>query len=329
MGLKTYIARRIVYMLILMWAVMTVNFLIFDLMPGSPLEQYVSKVSGRMTPEQIEILKEKFGLNKPLHERYLIYLHNLLVWDFGVSHYSGSVSEVMKKRLVSTLELMGISTVITIFTGILLGIVAGYKRGSSIDTALVVGALITYSVPIFWLGWLIQYIFAVQLHWFPAGGKFPEAWMLYGFPNNIFEYIAGRLYHLVLPVVTLVLFSVGGWILLTRACILETITEDYVITARAKGLRERTVLLKHVLKNASLPLITSATLSFAFMIGGAIITETIYNYEGMGRWTWLSILNHDIPALQAIFYVSAIAVIVANFIADLLYGVIDPRIKYG
>lgn len=329
MGLKTFIARRIVNMVILVWAVITVNFLIFNLMPGSPLEQYLSKVSGRMTPDQIEILKEKFGLNKPLHEKYMIYLRDMLFWDFGVSHYSGDVSQVMKKRLTSTLELMGISTVITIFIGILLGIVAGYKRGSSIDTALVVGSLITYSVPIFWLGWLIQYAFAIQLRWFPIGGKFPQKWMLYGFPDNIFEYIAGRVYHMVLPIVTLVLFSVGGWILLTRACILETITEDYVVTARAKGLKERTVLLKHVLKNASLPLITSATLAFAFMIGGAIITETIYNYEGMGRWTWISIQQNDIPALQAIFYVSALAVIVANFIADLLYGVIDPRIKYG
>jgi peptide/nickel transport system permease protein len=142
-------------------------------------------------------------------------------------------------------------------------------------------------------------------------------------------YLAGRLYYLVLPTVTLVLFSIGGWILLARACMLESITEDYVVTARAKGLGERTVLLKHVLKNASLPIITSVALSFAGMIGGAIITETVFNYEGMGRWTWRAIGTTDLPVLAAVFYVTTLTVIIANFLADLIYGVVDPRIRYG
>ena len=328
MGLRKYIAQRIIYMIILLWLALTVNFIIFNLMPGDPVLQYIGKLAGRIDEARLQEIRAHYGLDKPLHERYLLYIQHLLTWNFGRSYFSGSVSKIMTERLTRTLELMGLSTVITIILGILLGVVAAYKRGKATDTALVVGSLITYSVPIFWLGWLIKYFFAYTLHWFPAGHIYPDSWVG-NWPKDIFTYIAGRLYHLALPTLTLVLFSVGGWILLTRACILENITEDYVITARAKGAKERTVLLKHVLKNASLPIITSVALSFAFMIGGAIITETLFSYEGMGLLTWNAIQQRDIPVLSAVFYVSTLAVIIANFVADLLYGVIDPRIKYG
>jgi peptide/nickel transport system permease protein len=330
MGLRGFIAKRVVYMVILLWLVVTVNFAIFVLMPGNPLEQYLSRLSGRVDASRIEELRAHYGLNKPLHERYITYVTNLLKWDFGDSYFSGSVSFAMIERMSRTLELMGLATIVTIFLGVLLGIVAAYMRGGAIDTTLVTGSLITYSVPIFWLGWIILFVFGVTLGWFPRSGIYPVAWSGPGnWPTNIFVYIAGRLYHLALPTITLVLFSIGGWILLSRACILESITEDYVITARAKGLKERTVLLKHVLKNASLPIITSVALSFAFMIGGAIITETVFSYEGMGRWTWRAIGQTDLPVLAAIFYVTSLTVIIANFLADLVYGVIDPRIRYG
>jgi len=226
---------------------------------------------------------------------------------------------------------MGISTVISIILGMLIGVLVAYKRGGIFDTATVTGSLITYSVPIFFLGWVIIAIFSLGLHWFPSSLEQPVEWARSP-PSNILEILAGRLRHLVLPTITLVLFSVGGWILLTRACVLETINEDYVLTARAKGLKERTVLYKHVLKNASLPLITNVALSFAFMISGAIITETLFSYRGMGLLTYSAIISGggpDLPLLQAIFYILALAVIFANFIADLLYGVIDPRIRYS
>jgi peptide/nickel transport system permease protein len=330
MGLKTFIAKRIVYMVILIWLAVTVNFMIFVLMPGSPLESYIGRLSGRMDPARIQLLKEHFGLDKPLHERYIIYITNLITWNFGDSYFSGSVSVAMADKMSRTLELMGLATTITITLGVLIGVIAAHTRGGAVDGTLVTGSLLTYSVPIFWLGWIMLYIFSIQLHWFPLGGMYPTSWAVPGnWPSNIFEYLAGRLYHLALPTATLVLFSVGGWILLARACMLESMTEDYVVTARAKGLGERTVLLKHVLKNASLPIITSVALSFAGMIGGAIITETVFNYEGMGRWTWRAIGQTDLPVLAAVFYVTTLTVIIANFLADLIYGVVDPRIRYG
>ena len=332
MGLKSYIAKRIVYMVILIFLVATVNFILFNLLPNTTLEKYVLNAQGKMTQERLDELKAIFGFDKPLHERYVLYLGNMFTWNFGFGYESrASVSQEISQALPNTLLLMGVSEIGAMIIGILLGVIAAYKRGSTTDTTLVTVSLATYSVPVFWIGWLILNFFAVQLGWFEVGRIEPQAWA-FDHPlarGAILEFIAGRLYMLFLPGLTLLIFIFGGWILLTRATVLETITEDYVTTARAKGLPERTVLLKHVLKNASLPLITSAALTFGFLISGAIITETVYSYGGMGSLIWKAIGTTDVPVMQAFFYVIALLVIVANFIADLLYGVVDPRIKYG
>jgi peptide/nickel transport system permease protein len=334
LGLKNYIGKRIIYMLILVWAVITVNFLIFTLLPGSPIDAFVEGMK-RVDASRYEELKALFGLNKPLHEQYLLTLTRLITFQFGNSiHYKSSVADViLRERMPNTLLLMGISTVIHVALGMLIGVLVAYKRGGAFDTLTVTASLVTFSVPIFFIGWLLIAFFAIYLGWFPIGLEQPVSWTRTP-PANLFELISGRLYYIALPTLTLVLFTVGGWILLTRACVLETINEDYVVTARAKGLKERTVLYKHVLKNASLPLITNAALSFAGMISGAIITETLFSYRGMGLLTWEAITGGggggaDLPLLQAIFYILALCVIIANFVADLLYGVIDPRIKYG
>lgn len=329
MGLKSYIARRIVYMTILIFLVASFNFLLFNLMPNITLAKYVTRLGPKMTEERYKELEALYGFNKTLHERYFIYVRNMLTWDFGYSYESkNDVKDEILTALPNTLLLMGVAEIGAMIVGILLGVVAAYKRGGSLDTLLVTTSLATYSVPVFWIGWLVLSFFAMQLRWFEVAGTVPPAWAINP-PNSMLEYISGRLYMIVLPAFTLFIFLFGGWILLTRATVMETITEDYVATARAKGLPERTVLFKHVLKNASLPLITSAALTFGFLISGAIITETVFSYGGMGLLIWQSIQTTDVPVMQAFFYVIALLVIVANFIADLLYGVIDPRIKYG
>jgi len=330
MGLRGYVAKRIIYSLILIWAVITVNFLIFSMLPGDPMQQFVAGLKGNIDEERYAELRHSFGLDKPLHERYLLSLGNMLTFNFGVDTISGEpVFDHLRTPLLNTLLLMGTAEIIAIIAGILLGVIAAYKRDSILDTTLTTGSLVTYSVPIFFVGWIMILFFAVQLHWFPSGGIIPIEWGRNP-PTNILQYISGRLSFIFLPALTLFLFTVGGWILFTRACILETINEDYVLTARAKGLKERTVLYKHVLKNASLPLITNVALAFAFLISGAIITETLFSYSGMGLATWNAIYPTPIlPVLQAIFYISGLLVIIANFIADLLYGVIDPRVRYG
>ena len=315
----------------LIYLVATANFILFNLMPEETLYKYVVKAieGGLWTQERLDALMQTFGFDRPLLERYFIYLGNMLTWNFGFSYESrGSVRDEIIMALPNTLLLMSMSLSGAMVVGILLGVIAACKRGGTIDTALVTTSLLTYSIPVFWIGWLILSFFAIQLGWFEVGRVTPSAWA-FNPPTSIIEYVAGRLYMLVLPSLTLFLFVFGGWILLTRATVLETITEDYVTTARAKGLPERTVLFKHVLKNASLPLITSVALTFGFLISGAIITETVFSYGGMGMMIWRAIITVDIPVMQAFFFIMAQLVIISNFVADLLYGIIDPRIKYG
>lgn len=330
MGLKAYIARRIVYMIILIFLIATVNFLLFNLMPGTTLSKYVANLGGvAMTEERLLELKRAYGLDQPIHVRYVLYIRNMVTWNFGYSYETRNyVQDDILRVLPNTLVLMGIAELGAMLVGIMLGVVAAYKRGGSLDTFLITTSLATYSVPVFWIGWLVLSAFSLNLKWFPVGGLVPIDWA-FNPPTSILQYVSGRLYMLTLPAFTLFIFLFGGWILLTRATVLETITEDYVTTARAKGLPERTVLFKHVLKNASLPLITSAALTFGFLISGAIITETVFSYGGMGLMIWAAIATTDIPVMQAFFFVIALLVVVANFVADLLYGVIDPRIKYG
>lgn len=342
MGLKSYIAKRIVYMIVLLFLVITLNFFIFMLMPGDPTTLFVNPM--KFTKEEVERLRDIWGLNDPLHVRYLKYCWNLLTFNFGNSIHTGlSIYEEISWRLPYTILLIGGSTILSMIIGILIGVVVAYKRGTWIDSLNVSFALTVYSLPVFWMGLVFLMIFAGYFHWFPLAGAFPREWLLAGkwpqplavfniFGLNVtvpsFVEIIERIRHAFLPLLTLTLFQYGGWLLLTRATMIEALTEDYILTARAKGVKTRTLLLKHALKNASLPLITSAALSFGFMFSGAIITETVYTWPGMGTFIWTAIATLDYPVLQAVFFIIALCVIVANFIADLTYGMIDPRIKY-
>lgn len=298
------------------------------LMPGDPTAVFAN--SARLkTAEQVAAVQEMFGLNESMEVRFVKYVRNMLTGNFGFSYYNGrAVIADLSMRFMNTMLLVGVSTILAIIIGILLGVLVAAKRGKAFDSISVSSALLFYSLPSFWMGMVFLLIFHNWLRWFPIGGIVPAEWA-YNPPSNILVEIQGRISHLFLPVMTLVLFQYGGYLLLTRTCMLETLTEDYVTTARAKGVKERTVLFKHALKNASLPLITNIAISFGFMMSGAIITEQVFTYPGLGLWLWNAIAFADYPVLQAMFFVIALCVIFANFIADLLYGVIDPRIKYG
>lgn len=328
MGLRSYVIKRTIFCVVLLLFVITVNFVIFAVMPGSPIYRYAGAMKLR-SQEQYDELMKIWGLDQPLWARYSKYVVNMLTWNFGRSYFGGKlVASEISARLANTLLLMGGSLILSIILGVTLGVLAAYKRGKIFDSASVVSSLITYSLPSFWMGMMFLLFFYYRLHWFPAGGTIPLEWAI-SVPDSILEQILTRLRHAFLPVVTLTLFSYGGYLLLTRAVMLEALSEDYVITARAKGLKERTVLFKHALKNASLPIITQAAMSFGFMLSGAILTETVFTWPGLGIMIWTAIINNNYPVMQAFFYIIALCVIMANFIADLLYGVIDPRIKYG
>lgn len=330
MGLKTYIVKRTIYSFIVLFLLMTTNFVIFNLMPGDPIAQWTQSLELKMPKEDIEKIKEFYGLHLSMYERYLLYLKNTLVFNFGRSRETLiPIAEEIMSRLANTIILMGTSLIFAITIGTLFGTLLASRRGGKIDTIGTTSVLVLGALPVFWIGLLLLTFFAIQLRWFPVAGSQPQEWAITGIPTNPIEYIKGRLWCLTLPALTLFIFTVDGWTLLTRQCILQVITEDYVVTARAKGLKERTVLLKHVLKPASLPLVTAMALSFAGIFGGAIITETVFSYEGMGRYAIRIINQTDLPGLYAFFYISGLLVIIANFLVDIIYGFIDPRIKVG
>ncbi|MEM2144012.1 MAG: ABC transporter permease [Candidatus Jordarchaeaceae archaeon] len=355
MPLRTYLIRRIIYSIILLLLVIIVNYAIFMLMPGDPTSTLLSGFSRESPTERMEherLLNELWGLNDPPEIQLLKYIRNLLMWDFGRELLGRRpIQTVMLEKIPFTVLLLGCATAISLIIGIALGVYAVSRRGGLFDSISVVTALVLNSLPTFWLGLILLWVFSSTLHWLPGSHAFPAEWaggkapvpfslatssspQALGISLNlnvidVWNLFYGYFLHLLLPLMTLTLFSFGGWLLLTRACMLDAITEDYVVTARAKGLSERSVLFKHALKNASLPLITSAALSFAFILTGAIITETVFSYPGVGGWLWDAISFHDYSVLMAIFYVSSLAVIIANIIADLLYGIIDPRIKFG
>ena len=330
MGLRTYVIKRTIYSFALLFFVLILNFYIFEMMPGDPTALFASRVRLIGEPGAVDEMRALWGFDKPLHVRLIIYIQNMLTWKFGRSYVSGDyIANEVGDRLLNTFLLVGISSVLAIILGITLGVLAAHKRGSLFDSASVITSLITYSLPSFWMGMILLLIFSYRLGWFPSehttsfSAAFPAP--------NIFADVVDRLWHLFLPCLTLTLFMYGGYLLLARATMMEALTEDYIVTARAKGLKERTVLFKHALKNASLPLITNAAISVGFIISGAIITEQVFQYPGLGQWTWAAMASgfNDYPVLHCIFYLTALCVIIANFVADLLYGVMDPRIKYG
>ncbi len=329
MGLRSYVAKRLVYTVVLLFFVATLNFIIFQLLPGDPV-RILADANRLRDPEQAKAIFRLYGLDQDIWTRYARYIVNLFSFQLGYTYRdpSRSVAQAIVERLPNTLALVGLSTVLALIIGTLMGVVAAARRGGLYDNFSVMSSLVFFSLPTFWLGLILIIVFSYNLGWFPTGLAAPPVWVTNP-PANILEYLRGRLYHLTLPVTVLTLFQYGSFLLLTRATTGEALTEDYIVTARAKGLKERTVLFKHALKNASLPLITNAALSLGFILGGAIITETVFAYPGLGSWTYEAIGFKDFPSMQGIFYIVALCVIGGNFIADILLGIIDPRIKYS
>ena len=330
MTLRSFLLKRLAYTAVLIGFVVVFNFIIFEAMPGEVGALYACLGQPRVPTVVCQKLMEQFGYNQTIWVRFYDYVKAMLTFNFGVSFANGQdvASQVVSSgRLGNTLLLLGTSTIMAIIIGTVSGIFVSRKRGSLLDNFSVTSSLTAFSLPTFFTGILLIFIFAVSLNWFPAGGTYPSRWDSIGLPPLGQQFLV-RLQYLFLPALTLTLFSYGGFLLLTRATMMEALSEDYVLTARAKGLAERAVLFKHAFKNASLPLITNVALSFGFILSGAIITETIFNWNGLGKWLFDSISFKDFPVMQAMFFMIALSVIAANFISDIIYGVVDPRIKY-
>ncbi len=322
-----YLLRRIGFYLIALWAAITLNFLIPRLMPGDPVLLLIAKLQGRLDPRAIQALRLQFGLNtnETLWTQYLRYLGDLAHGNFGISinYYPTPVSEVLGTGLFWTLGLVGMSTIISFVLGTALGAIAAWKRGSWFDTTF--SPLLTFfqGIPYFWLALILLFTLGFLLKWFPLFGGYSIDLQ----PAFTPEYVLDVAYHAVLPALTIVLSSVAGWMLGMRNPMINTLGEDYVLMAQAKGLSERRVLITYAARNAILPNITGFAISLGFVIGGALLTEIIFSYPGIGFILLQAVQAEDYPLMQAVFLVIAVAVLIANFLADVLYVMLDPRVR--
>jgi len=314
-----YIARRLFQALPLLLGITLVSFAILLAVPGGPLSAYEN--NPEITPEDLERLAKTLGLDQPFHIRYVSWLTRFVAGDWGYSYASHlPVLQLIGERLPNTLYLMGTVYLVTLAIALPIGIFTALRQYSWFDH-LATGATFAFlSTPTFWLALLLIIAFGLHLRWLPLGGM--------STPGAEFD-LVDRLRHLVLPVATLSLVGIGSYVRYVRASMLETVQQDYMRTARAKGLPERVVVSRHALKNAAIPLVTVAALDLPELFVGALVTEQIFGWPGMGRLFWDAATRADYPVLMGILTVSALLIIVANLVADVFYGYLDPRIRYS
>ncbi|AFV75572.1 ABC-type dipeptide/oligopeptide/nickel transport system, permease component [Thermus oshimai JL-2] len=305
--MSAYILRRLLIALPTLFGVVVLVFLMVRLAPGDPAVLLAGEFA---TPETLEAIRARYGLDRSLPEQFLIYLGALLRGDLGESARSRRpVLEELATYFPNTLELAAAAILVALLLGVPLGVLAALRPGSGLDLGVMVLALLGVSMPVFWFGLLAILIFSVGLGWFPVAGK-------------------GTLAHLVLPAVTLGVNATALLARMTRGTLLEVLSQDYIRTARAKGLAERVVIFKHALRNALIPVVTVAGLEFGSLLSGAVITETIFAWPGLGQLLVGSILARDYPVVQGAVLLVAVSFVLVNLLVDLLYAWIDPRVRY-
>lgn len=326
MSMFKFILKRVGEILITLFIITTLIFILFRLMPGDPAAMVVSP---RMTPELKEILRARFGLDKPLWYQYYIYLKNIVRGDFGTSFYwQGDVFDILKARFLPTVLLFTLGYLMAYALGINLGRIIAWRRGGKLEYGSTVLGLFFYTMPIFWLGLLAIWIFSYKFDLFPVGGmKSAEVWSATKGVST-FTKIVDVAYHLFLPLTVFTVWVFTGSMLLMKNSMLETLREDYIVTARAKGLPEKKIRDHHAARNAMLPVVTALALSMAFSFNGGVLTETTFSWPGLGSALVEASLNYDYPLAQGAFILLAGVVLLAVLCADILYAYLDPRIKY-
>lgn len=319
MSLFLFVLKRLGRGVVTIWFAVTVTFLLLRLLPGDPA---LAVASPNMTPEIRAGLLAQYGLDEPLPVQYVKYLGQLLHGNLGVSFSQGiDVTDALMDRLPWTLVLVGAALVVTVIIGIPLGVLAASRAGGALDRAVQVVAVTGQSLFVPSIGILLLYVFGLQLGWFPIGGAYTDG--TYGG-----QWYLSVLAHLVLPCLSLVLVQLGAYVLTVRSTLMEALGEDYVTLANANGLPYRRVLWKHALRNALLPTTTLIGLQIClYLVGGVILTETVYAYPGIGRGIYEAVIRLDFPVLQGAFLLLAGVVVVVNMLTDIVYGVLDPRVK--
>jgi peptide/nickel transport system permease protein len=324
----SYLARRFGFYLVTAWAAITMNFFIPRLMPGNPVEILMSRLSaaGPVTPGMYHSLAVAFGLNTntPWLTQYFQYWVQLFHGNLGISiaYYPSTVASVIATALPWTIALIGMSTIIAFVLGTGIGTLAAWRRGSWLDVALPTSAFLQ-ALPYFWLGLVVIEIFAVKLGWFPISGGYATGMA----PSFSASFLASAGYHALLPAVTIVVASMSGWMVGQRNVMITTLDQDYVLVAQAKGISQRRVMIMYAARNAILPNFASFAVALGFVVSGAILVELVFSYPGIGYVLLSAVNSEDYPLMEAIFLIITLAVLAANFLADLAYVLLDPRAR--
>jgi peptide/nickel transport system permease protein len=320
-GARRYLVSKVLQALLTLAFILVFNFFLFRVVPGDPAR--ILARNKLLPPAAVAELERDFGLDKPLPTQFVYYVGDTLRGNFGISYtFRADVSKIIAERVWPTVLLIGVSTILSTVIGLLIGIYGAWRRGSAFDVSSLGFSLVTYAMPEFWLGILLLIAFAAGLGLFPTGGiQTPGA----GYTG--FRHAIDILNHMFLPALTLTLAFLGEYALIMRSSLLDVMGEDYLLTARAKGLREALVLRRHAVPNALLPTVTLVALNLGFIVSGAITVETVYSWPGLGLLSFEALRVPDYPLLQGLFLWFSAAVIVANLAADLVYGYLDPRVR--
>jgi len=328
MGLRGYIAKKLFFAFIAFFVAITIVFFLYHVIPGNPANIFATDRT--VNPEQREALIERWGLNEPLWKQYGIFLRNLFQGDLGTSYlHKMPVADVIGMSLPWTLLLLGTSFILNAVIGIFLGAFVAWRRGSKLDTGFVLTYNFYNAIPLFFVGMLFIAIFSFYarkwgwLFYFPAYGAQTAGSSEWGF----FPHLVDILWHLVLPLTVLTIAGILGWSWFMRGNLINILTEDYINTARAKGLNENQVLYKHAFRNAILPVVTNIGMSIGGLIGGAVLIETVFSYPGTGRMLYEALIRHDYPLVQGAFIIISGLTLLGLLIAEIVYGFIDPRIR--
>ncbi|MHB8459536.1 MAG: ABC transporter permease [Candidatus Limnocylindrales bacterium] len=319
-----FLGRKLLQMIFTIAMIVILNFLLFRLMPGSP-ERILFR-NPNVTPAVLADARARWGLDKPLIPDQLIaYVESTLQGDLGYSFkYQGqAVTSVIGQAIWPTLILFGLGEIIAIVVGLALGAYAGWKRGGIVDYLGNGVSLVLYAMPYFVIGMALVLIFATALRWFPTSGMLRIGADYASWVNQLEDFLA----HLALPLATVSIGLIGQYSILMRSSIIETLGEDYVTTARAKGLTSGRILRSHAFPNAMLPAVTLIAINLGYVVAGAVTVEYVFAWPGLGSLTVDALAARDYPVLQGIFLLLSIAVVVANFVADLIYGYLDPRVR--
>ncbi len=326
-----HLLRRVGFYLVALWAAVTFNFIIPRLMPGDPAEAYIAKLqTQQVTRQQIDAIRELFGVNPniPLWKQYLDYLTSLLHGNLGIatSQFPTPVVEILRESLPWTVGLVGVAVILSFLIGTLVGMIIAWRRGSWYDTMIPPVLTFLSAVPYFWMALGLVYVFGVGLNWFPTDSGYDVFNVTPGWSSDFIMSVAQ---HAILPVITLVIGSLAGWVLTMRNTMITTLSEDYVLMAQAKGLSERRVMFNYAARNAILPSITSFSISLGLVVSGSLLTEIVFNYPGIGFALYKGVQADDYALVEGCFLVIALAVLIANFLSDLVYTFLDPRVRRG